>query len=75
MFHKFRTMFPLQSRINGLTVLLKSLVYRSAFVLKRSEWLIDRRRLVSPTPRDVEEFELARTTVALMVQNVFGVPL
>lgn len=67
----YRTEFPLQSRINNLKVFVKSLMYRSAFALKRSEWMI-RRRSRTATQKEVEEFQLARRTVALKVQNIFG---
>jgi glycosyltransferase involved in cell wall biosynthesis len=71
-FRDYRTKFPLQSRIHNLKVLAKSLVYRSAFALNRSEWMI-RRRSRPATLKEVEEFHLARRTVALRVENIFGI--
>ena len=68
-FYKYRARFPLQSRINRLKVLVKSLVYRGAFALKRSEWMI-RRRSDPPTLKEVEEFQLARRTVALAGERI-----
>jgi glycosyltransferase involved in cell wall biosynthesis len=70
-FRDYRAKFPLQSRINNLKVFVKSLVYRSAFALKRSEWMI-RRRSRPATLKEVEEFQLARRMVALRVENIFG---
>ena len=73
-FRDYRARFPLQSRINNLEVFAKSLVYRGAFALKRSEWLV-RRRSRPPTPTEVAEFHRARTTVALVVAEIFGTPV
>jgi hypothetical protein len=70
-FRDYRKEFPLQSKINNLEVFAKSLVYRGAFAVNRSDWLV-RRRSQSPTPKEVEEFQLARRTVALRVENIFG---
>lgn len=70
-FRDYRASFPLQSRINNLEVLAKSLVYRAAFALKRSEWLV-RRRWRPPTLTEVAELHRARTTVALVVEEIFG---
>lgn len=70
-FKKFHARFPLQSRMNNLKVFAKSTVYRGAFAVNRSDWLV-RRRSQSPTPKEVEEFHLARRTVALKVEKIFG---
>jgi glycosyltransferase involved in cell wall biosynthesis len=71
MFKKYRERFPLQSRINSLGVFAKSMVYRGAFALNRSGWLV-RRRSRPPTLKEVEEFQRVRTTVALKVEETFG---
>lgn len=71
-FRDYRAKFPLQSRINNLKVFAKSLVYRSAFAFKRSEWMI-RRRSRPATLKEVEEFQMARRTVALQVENILGI--
>jgi glycosyltransferase involved in cell wall biosynthesis len=70
-FRDYSASFPLQSRINNLKVFAKSIAYRGAFAVNRSDWLV-RRRSQSPTPKEVEEFQLARKTVALRVENIFG---
>lgn len=74
MFGKHRARFPLQSRINNLKVFAKSMVYRGAFALNRSEWLV-RRRSRRPTLKEVEEFQRVRRTVALKVEEIFGTPV
>lgn len=71
-FRNYGAKFPLQSRITNLEVFAKSLVYRSAFALKLSDWLIQRRSQ-APTLKEVEEFQSARRTVALKVENLFGI--
>ena len=71
-FRDYRAGFPLQSRINNLKVFAKSMVYRGAFAVNRSDWLV-RRRSQSPTLKEAEEFQLARKTVALRVENIFGI--
>jgi hypothetical protein len=73
-FRDYRARFPLQSRINNLQVFAKSLVYRGAFALNRSEWLV-RRRSRPPTLTEVAEFHRARGTVALKVAEIFGTAL
>ena len=72
-FRDYRAKFPLQSRINNLRVIAKSMVYRGAFAVNRSDWMI-RRRSRPATLKEVEEFQLARRKVALTVENIFGIP-
>lgn len=74
MFRKQSAMFPLQSRLCSLKVSAKSQVYRGAFAINRSEWLI-RRRSRPPTPAEAAEFRWARATVALKVKENFESPL
>ena len=69
MFRKQRVEFPLQSRLCNLEVFAKSLVYRGAFAINRSEWLI-RRRSRPPTLTEEAEFYRARATVALQVEDI-----
>jgi len=69
MFGKQRARFPLQSRLCNLKVFAKSLVYRGAFAINRSEWLI-RRRSRPPTLTEEAEFYRARATVALQVEDI-----
>lgn len=73
MFGKQRAGFPLQSRLCNLEVFAKSLVYRGAFAINRSEWLV-RRRSRPPTPTEREEFHRAQATVALKVEENFELP-
>jgi glycosyltransferase involved in cell wall biosynthesis len=73
-FQRHRARFPLQSRIGNLIVFVKSMVHRGAFALNRSEWLV-RRRSRPPTLKEVEEFQRARRTVALKVEEIFGTPV
>lgn len=70
-FDKYRARFPLQGRMNNLKVFAKSTVYRGAFAVNRSDWLV-RRRSQTPTLNEAEEFQLARRTVALQVEKIFG---
>jgi hypothetical protein len=49
---------------------LKPMLYRGAFALNRPEWLV-RRRSRPPTLKEVEEFQRARRTVALKVEEIF----
>lgn len=74
MFKKHRARFPLQSRINGLRLFAKSMVYRGAFALNRSDWLV-RRRSRLPMSTEMAEFNRARSTVALKVEETFGAPV
>jgi glycosyltransferase involved in cell wall biosynthesis len=74
MFGKQRARFPLQSRLCNLKVLAKSQVYRGAFAINRSEWLV-RRRSRPPTLTEEAEFRRARATVALKVEDVFETPV
>jgi glycosyltransferase involved in cell wall biosynthesis len=55
-FRDYSASFPLQSRINNLKVFTKSIAYRGAFAVKRSDWML-RRRSQSPTPKEVEQFQ------------------
>lgn len=70
MFGKRHRKFPLQSRLCNLKVLAKSQVYRAAFAINRSEWLV-RRRSRPPTPAEEAEFRWAHATVALKVKENF----
>jgi len=74
MFAMQRARFPLQSRICNLQVFAKSLVYRGACSINRSQWLV-RRRSRPATQTETEEFHRARTMVALKVEDVFGIPV
>jgi glycosyltransferase involved in cell wall biosynthesis len=74
MFAKHRAAFPLQSRLCNLEVFAKSLAYRGAFEINRSEWLV-RRRSRPPTETEREEFHRAQATVALKVEEAFAVPV
>ena len=70
MFGKQHAKFPLQSRLCTLKVLAKSQVYRAAFAVNRSEWLV-RRRSRPATPAEEAEFLWAHATVALKVKENF----
>jgi glycosyltransferase involved in cell wall biosynthesis len=70
MFGKQNAKFPLQSRLCNLKVLAKSQVYRAAFAVNRSEWLV-RRRSRPPMPAEKAEFLWAHATVALKVKENF----
>lgn len=70
MFGKQHATFPIQSRLCNLKVLAKSQVYRVAFAVNRSEWLV-RRRSRPPTPAEESEFLWAHATVALKVKENF----
>jgi glycosyltransferase involved in cell wall biosynthesis len=70
MFGKQHGKFPLQSRLCNLKVLAKSQVYRAAFAINRSQWLV-RRRSRPPTPAEEAEFCWAHATVALKVRENF----
>ena len=74
MFGKHLARFPLQSRLCNLKVFAKSLVYRGAFAIDRSEWLV-RRRSRPPTLTEKAEFRRARATVALKVGDIFKTPV
>jgi hypothetical protein len=74
MFRKQRVVFPLQSRLCNIEVFAKSLVYRGACVVNRSEWLV-RRRSRPPTLTEREEFHRAHATVALKVEEIFTSPV
>lgn len=71
-FQKHRARFPIQSRTNNLKVLVKSMVYHSAFALNCPDWLI-RRRSRPPTLKEIEEFRWAREMVASKVAEIFGI--
>jgi glycosyltransferase involved in cell wall biosynthesis len=73
-FRNYRAEFPLQSRIKNLEYLAKGLAYRTAFALKRSEWLVGRRWRI-PTPAEVAESQAARKRVAMVVKETFGTPV
>ncbi len=70
-FRKYSDRFPVQSTVSRLKVLGKSMIYRGAFAMNRSNWLVGRRSQ-SPTLKEEEEFQLARGQVSLEAERISG---
>lgn len=72
-YRKYHAQFPLQSRTNMVTSVLKEGIYRSVFAIGLGEWVI-RRRSTNPTLEQRADFLAARAKVVAIEQSVFEDP-
>lgn len=71
MFLKHYETHPSEAILNCLKVMAKSCVYRGAYALNRSDWLISRRSRIA-TVDEAAEFSVARQTVDEIVGRIFN---